>query len=201
MPVEPAQKAPTEAEQRDLLHRKLPAVLDHFRITSWDVLLVGDGSGQSWSMGCGWACAVIDKATMMRKLLWGGWSSGTVGIGEMMPYLHGLAWYHANVGKLVRKQNKSKLLEVHCICDNETVVRQGQREMDRDANAPLWAAIDQCLRNGYLATWHWARRDTIGLNSLVDHVSRCARLAVSELSMDSMVPEMPGASIYNFNPG
>ena len=163
--------------------------------------MVGDGSGQGWAMGCGWACAVIDKATMMRKLLGGAWSTGTVGIGELMPYLHALMWFHANVTKKRRKENPRgfKLMEVHVISDNETVVRQGNHEMARDANLPLWQAIDQCLRDGYLAKWHWAARDTIGLNVLTDHASRSYRLAVQGVTMASLMPEMPTASVYDFN--
>ncbi len=189
---------------RDLLHRALPAVLDHYEIRDWDVLMVGDASGYSWNIGCGWAGALIDRRTMARKLYWGGWSTGTVMIGEIMPYLHGLAWYEANQAKESRRTLNKPILNVHVICDNETIVNQGNHNVDRRKMLPWWSCWAHLLRNGYAARFHWVpghdEGRQVGLNVLCDHVSRYARLLVQDATLAEMVPADPPVSVYDVNP-
>ena len=65
-------------------------------------MIVADGSGCRWDIGAGWGGVVIDRHTRGRKLLSGGWSTGTISIAEIMPFLEGLAWYNDNAAKAAR---------------------------------------------------------------------------------------------------
>lgn len=161
---------------------------------------MGDGSGFAWNIGCGWGCAVVDRQLLSRKLLWGGWNFGTVGVGELMPYLHALMWYQAIVAKKTKAARGGRLIQTHIISDNETVVRQGNRECGRDALAPIWAGIDCIARQGYDLRWHWIERDRVGLNDLADMVSKMARRLISVDSMQELSPEMKEISVYDVNP-
>lgn len=197
-------EAPPAPLSGDLLTRALPAVLDHFQIVDWDVLLVGDGSGYSWNIGCGWAGALIDRQTMSRKLLWGGWSAGTIMIAELMPYIHALAWYESAIAKARRAHLRRGVLKVHVICDNKTIVDQGNHLVDRRKMLPWWSCWAAYLRNGYTARFHQVPGHEagaqVGLNVLCDHVSRCARLLVQTPTLADMVPDLPGISVYDVNP-
>lgn len=190
---------PDSENPNDLSDRRLAAVLASFEIKDCDVLIVGDGSGFAWDIGCGWASILIDLSTFQRKLLWGAWMPGTIGIGELIPYLQALMWFHAHGGKDYQKK-LGRPLNIHVISDNENVVNQGNGNSDRKELAPLWAAVDTICRKGYNVKYHWMGRDQLGLNILADHVSRCARLAMSGLSLADMVTEMPDMSIYDVNP-
>ena len=188
----------------DMLSVSLPAVLDFFGIAEWDVLMVGDGSGYSWNIGCGWAGAVIDRRTMGRKLLWGAWSTGTIMIAEIMPYIHGLAWYESNHADDCRRALRRQVLKVHVISDNKTVVDQGNGHVGRKKMLPWWACLGNYVRIGYEVKWHFnpghEEGRQVGLNVLCDHVSRHSRLLTQETTLAEIVPEMPNLTVYDVNP-
>jgi hypothetical protein len=188
----------------DLLQVALPAVLEHYNITDWDVLIIGDGSGYSWDIGGGWAGVVIDRVSMGRKLYWGAWSTGTIMISEMMAYVHGLAWYDNLYAKARRQQLHKGVLNVHVICDNETIVKQGNHEVGRNKMIPWWNCWMGYLRTGYTARFHQVSGHNegrqLGLNVLCDHISRYARLLVQDNDLAKMVPEIPDINVYDINP-
>lgn len=165
----------------------------------WDILLVGDGSGQGWEMGCGWACVLVDKMSARRKLFFGGMNSGTIGIGELFPYLHAMMWYSRNPGKIRHKRLAKQFghpvtLKVHIITDNEITAKQGNGKAKRNTNIELWSGLDYISRLGYSFTFHWVGRSNIGLNLLTDHISRESRKALENVT----IPD--GCSIYDFTP-
>jgi len=175
-------------------------IMTHLGIYSqnWDVLLIGDGSGQGWEMGCGWACVLIDHYSARRKLFYGAMSSGTIGLAELLPYFHSMLWYSRGPGKsrLDRLQTTRKsnpILQVHIITDSEIIAKQGNGHAKIINNRELWAAFDQFSKMGYAFKWHWLERDTIGLNALTDHISRESRRSVEKVQL----PE--GVSIYDYN--
>lgn len=166
--------------------------------------MIGDGSGFSWNIGIGWANVVIDRHSMGRKLLWGGWSSGNIGIAELMPYVHGLAWYEYNHGPARRKDLRKPVLKIHVICDNETVVLQGNHTIDRKKLLPWWGCWAKYLSNGYTAKFYHTmghkKNAQLGLNVLCDHVSRQARLLMEGMTLASIIPQTPNLTPYDINP-
>lgn len=179
----------------------LEEVLLQLGIANWDVLLVGDGSGTTLERGSGWASILIDHHTGLRKCFWGGMSTGTVNLAELMPYLQGLTWYSRTHGPArlhdlrVRHRRPESCLQVHIVSDSEIVVHQGQGKVRRKANYELWAAMDAVAALGYMIHWHWVGRDRLALNMVTDHLSRLARQAAESIKLPD------GTSIYDFNPG
>lgn len=166
---------------------------------AWDLLLIGDGSGQGWALGCGWASVLIDRHSAQRKLFYGAMNSGTIGIAELFPYVHAMLWYSRGAGKkrLQKLHNQfghAHRLNVHIITDSEITAKQGNGHAKRHTNTELWAAMDQFTRLGYSFSWHWVERDTIGLNVLTDYLSREARKVMNTIELPK------GSSIYDFSP-
>lgn len=187
----------------DLQTAPLAVVLGRLGIdrAATDLLVVGDGSGNRWDHGGGWAAVVVDLRTGNRKLLTGAYSSATNMVCELLPYLHALYWYHEVAGKGARQQ-LGRPLRVAVVSDNETVVKQGNGEWKMKAMAPLWASIIELKRTaGMVVRWHWAARDTIGLNVLCDHMSRHARLThEARVTLVAAVPGDPPVSVFDVNP-
>jgi hypothetical protein len=191
-----AKKRPSADDPSSVYDRSLSAVLEKHEIREWDLVMVGDGSGGSWNIGCGWAVVVVDRVSNLRKLLFAAFNSGTIGIGELMPYWHGLMWFESLIGGK-RRHAKGGLLQAHVISDNETVVRQGNGEIERKTNAALWASIECMCRRGYFIKWHWAGRDTTALNSYVDDVSREVRMLVQDFRPTILTED---STVYHANP-
>jgi hypothetical protein len=163
----------------------------------WDALLVGDGSGISWDRGCGWATVLIDHYTNLRKDFRGAMMPGTVYLSELLAYFHALLWYIRGPGKIRLRSllhNKpGERVKVHIITDNESVALQGRGEYSRKMSEEVWAGMDAIAMKGYELHWHWMRRDSLGLNQLVDHLSRESRIAVEGVKLPQ------NTSIYDFN--
>jgi hypothetical protein len=173
-------------------------VLSELGVTDWDVLIVGDGSGVGWDRGCAWASVLIEHYSMRRAVFKGVWDPGTVGIAELSAYFHALVAYASGPGKtrlhdLLQSRSDARV-QVHVITDNETIVRQGLGVYSRKANAPVWAGIDYVVSTGYRVHWHFLKRDRLGLNQLVDHLSRECRKAVEAIQPP------PGTGPYDYNP-
>ena len=165
----------------------------------WDVLIIGDGSGQGWSFGCGWASVLIDHFSAQRKLFYGGMNSGTIGLAELFPYFHAMLWYSRGPGskrmqRLLAQYGYAQEIKVHIITDSDITAKQGNGKAARKTNIELWAAMDMFTRLGYKFTFHWVRRDNVGLNMLVDHIAREARRSLENIEL----PE--GTSIYDVSP-
>jgi hypothetical protein len=154
-------------------------LLDLLGRPAWDVIIVGDGSGAGWPIGCGWAAALVDRPTGLRKLFHGGMNAGTVTIGELMPYVHALLWYAGKdgPGRKVRYR-AGRDLEVLCVSDSQAVVAASLGPECRHAHRELWAILDAFAASGFRTTFRHVRRDVIGLNVLCDELSRESRKAV-----------------------
>lgn len=173
----------------------LQTVLNNLGVkeTSWDVVIVGDGSGSNWQNGCGWAAVLVDRETKNRRIFYGAMSCGSVNLSELMPYLQCLMWYEA-VRKTWLKTKGKGLTRVHIITDSKLTADQGNNIVDRNANTEIWAAIEDIEQRGYHITWHWMERSSTGLNALTDCVSKSSRIALSNLKL----PE--NSDVYHYNP-
>lgn len=200
-------------QQRALAGISLPTlndILTHCKITQWDVLIVGDGSGLGWDKACGWAGVLIDKAAGARMLGFGAMFPGTVTLGELFPYLHTLLWYTGKDGP--GKQRRAELaarhgrnVHIHVVTDSQTIATSGNNPGSRQAHKPLWAAMDVFPQMGYQIFYHHIPREVVDLNFFVDAVSKAARIglqdtvarAVKQLQKD--VPGLPDdVGIYDF---
>jgi ribonuclease HI len=194
-----------------------------WNIGDWDVLIVGDGSGQGWANGCGWASVLIDRHLDKkggRKLLHGAWNLGTINLAELMPYYHALAWYADWRAKNAHPCSARGLTRVAIVSDCKALVEQGQKILNGDkawedvkANRGLWLALYDFVRLGYVLNFHWAARATSALNVYCDAVANSSRLAVSDTQLKAqqaatalnsvMLPHTKRkepVSIYDCNP-
>lgn len=158
-----------------------------------DVILVGDGSGTgSWTMGAGWACAVINTISNERILVAGGWSCGSVMIAELSAYLQGLMTFEALYGAATRKY-LGRNITVTILTDNQAITQQHHTAFSGlrtggDCN-PIWAALRElCRSGGYILRFQHIPRVSIALNHVCDELAGQARktnqAVVEEESLD-----------------
>jgi hypothetical protein len=156
----------------------LQHVLQRAGIADWDVLIVGDGSGNQWELPCGWAYVLIDRATRGRRCDWGGMSAGSINFAETMPYLHALNWYDQHGGGKERLKQQGTL-KVHIITDSQVIARwgtqaNGAEELPRK-HAILFGGMRELRRLGYIFTFHWAPRLDSRFNWLADLLAGLSR--------------------------
>jgi len=190
--------------------QRLSSLLTHLKISQWDALIVGDGSGTGWKMGAGWASVLIDHASHARKAFWGGMNTGTVTLGELFPYIHALSWYTGKDGPGRHRQRElsqlNRFMQVHIVTDSQVIATSGNRPASRRAHQELWAVFEAYQKRGFEFTFHFVERDRVDLNILVDEVSRQARLAVEDTfdnavtKLRSKYPGLPeDVTIYDFS--
>lgn len=190
----------TRKPEDPLLRASIAQVMTELGVPadSWDVLIVGDGSGTTWKTACGWSAVIIDRRTNARQMFNGAANFGTNHIAELSAYVYALMWYANGPGKealrAVGYARPGGHLAIHVVTDNQTIANQGNRLCSRDGGYELWAAIDAVVSRGYRLMWHWKDRNKLGLNRLTDHLSRQSRLAIEAIGP----PE--GCTIYDFNP-
>lgn len=188
----------------------LASLLQHCKITNWDAVIIGDGSGQGWKMGAGWASVLIDRSSAARKLFYGAMNTGTVTLGELMPYLHALSWYTGKDGPGMRQRKEKialgKQMQVHIITDSQIIAMSGNNPESRKSHQELWKAFDEYRKRGFVITFHFVDRSRVNLNVLMDEVSRQARVDIEETydrAVKTLTERYPGlppdVSIYDFS--
>lgn len=145
---------------------------------SWDFLLVGDGSGSGWDIGCGWGVVLIERDTMKRHLFYGAMHPGTVMLGEIMPYLQALTWLQAELEK--RRKRGSVLRRVHNIhiltdsMANKVIGSRTDKQVSKK-NRGFWAIMTMLERQGLRIKWHHVKRESVALNRVADKLSKLSR--------------------------
>jgi ribonuclease HI len=162
-------------------HELLQAVVDRLGIGSqWDLLLVGDGSGNSWNAPAGWATAFVDHLTRERKLYRGCCNEASINFAEAIPYQQALTKFHAQQGKA--RLRSLGVLRVHIITDSDVVATWGNQTANPTLPLPeqvlVWAGFRELCRLGYHLVWHWVKRNNCELNLLADLVASLMREAV-----------------------
>ena len=185
MPRQPNQRPHTPTVP--LADPHLQPLLDRLHITRWDCLLLGDGSGSGWQLGCGWACGLIPRATHGRKLFCGGLNTGTAFLAETVAYMAPLHWYH-----YYREKHQLKGLAcVHIITDNKALAQQGQQyrtgTLPPKSNPGFWGMLrgfEQAY--GLVIYTHWQARNTTAINGLMDVIAGNSRTTLRDM-------QIPGA--------
>lgn len=191
--------AQTETE---LPTETLDELLDRLGISTWDLLLVGDGSGCNWKHEIGWGCTSIENATFARRTWYGAMSAGTVNMAEIMAYLQPLCWYvDREIKRRKQPKYKTEIRRIHILTDSQYVKTKGSSStMLSSKSGPLWQIFRQFEAQGMVLHWHWIRRETVELNKFVDQLSKAARLNVKDKDLAKQVEVKMARTMYDFNP-
>lgn len=159
-------------------------------ITVWDVLLIGDGSGNGHEFPCGWASVLIDRETRNRKTFYGAMNQGSINLAEMMPYLQGLSWYHNTHGHDRLKIRTPQV--VHVVTDSQVTAlhgnntSHGHEQLPKIGHRALWAAMRDLCSVGYRIQYHWAERSHVNMNYLADLIAGLSRRQIMGVDVDEL---------------
>jgi ribonuclease HI len=169
-------------------------------IGPWDAILVGDGSGSGRTLPIGWGCVLIDKGKG-RKPFYGGCSSGTSHIAEIMPYIQALEWYATRCGV-----GGAMIRRVHIVTDAKAVATIGNDLLsgakvlsDTGPTIGLWAALMAYDRIGLSLKFHWVPRASSTLNCYADAYARICYRAMKAMPAPSS-PEGRTVNTHECNP-
>ncbi len=180
----------------------LQALLLKAGIDDFDLLLVGDGSGSKWGYAAGWASIAIEPDSLERKTFYGACNDATVNFAELMAYLAPLTWFVSRAKKERRRPRRGAFFEIHVITDSQYTETSGEREefIKKTENIMLLAGYQTLGHKGFNVSWHWLERDTSDLNRLTDHLSRTARLSLTEANVPKAVEDRFGFTANTSNP-
>lgn len=102
-------------------------------IREWDVLLVGDGSGQTWERVCGWAAILVDRQTRGRRVFYGAANMGSNNFAECLPYLQALTWFDQFHGR--DRLKASGFLRGHVVTDSQAVATWANQALRPERSA------------------------------------------------------------------
>jgi ribonuclease HI len=191
----PRRKTKTAPETQGLPpHQTLKAILDACRISQWDLLLVGDGSGTGWNDACGWATALIDNHMKTGRFYTGGMNLGSINLAEQMPYFQAVLHWRASGGGKELLERRG-VLHAHIVTDSQVVANHGAQACDFNqilpkTQGPLWAGWRELVREGFVFTFHWAPRESSLLNQACDMLASMARRAVMTQSRQFLSDEL-----------
>lgn len=139
----------------------------------WDVLIVGDGSGNNWNRQAGWGWTIIVRKPMLFRQSGGGaLSNGSSIFAEIMATLHPLCW--------LESQNLPGPLEVFILTDCQAVQRWGSGEAEVKTYASLWSLLKTVSPKNLRLHWHHIPRDVLSLNQLSHMLANYAREMFAE---------------------
>jgi len=188
----------------------LQSLLDYCKISEWDALIIGDGSGAGWDVGIGWAGVLIDRKSCGRKLFFGSANIGTITIAEMFPYLLALSWYTRPKGAGIQRRKdaivQNRPVLIHIITDSLSVVCAGNNLEPKKRQNELWEVFNAYRRRGFEIHFHHVGRSIAAMNVLADEVARQSRLSLHGLFSHVMsilknrYKLSETIDIYSFNP-
>ena len=177
-------------------------MLTRLSITTWDAILVGDGSGSMWGWPIGWGCVLIAKDSATRKLFFGGCNDGTVNVAELLAYLAPLSWYLAEQCAKSPHGRLTGMKQVHIITDSQYAQSKGETKaaVTMTRNTVLWGAFALYERQGLHLTWHWRPREDVQLNKLADALSKGARGLIKNGGLPETIQQAMGLTAASCNP-
>jgi hypothetical protein len=150
---------------------------DYISPDSWDVLILGDGSGSYWGRPGGWASVILDRSLGGYKVLCGAINDTTINICELMPTLYSLHWYHCGPGRKLQHA-RAEPVRVSIVSDCRIICDQGNHLAARDRNEPLWLAIDRYQSLNYDLAFRYVDRELLFGNRVCDRLSKTMRKLV-----------------------
>ena len=103
-------------------------------LPNYDLLLLGDGSGNSAHTCSSWGCVSYSPLTSKVEIHFGAQTVGTNNFAELIPYLTVLWLDNTEKHIFPRK--------IQIVSDSEVSVKCGNREYNRNGNLSLWASFD-----------------------------------------------------------
>lgn len=196
-------KSSGSKKKRDSRSRTLEELLAAEKIKTWDILIVGDGSGSNWDREAGWAATSVERVTMERKVWAGAMNRGTVNVAEVMAYLQPLEWFAARERDRRQKKQPTRAYQVHILTDSEYCRQAGASGgVGAGTNAGLWAAFGAFARLGFVLHWHHIPRNSCGLHEFADSVSKLARRRVKGYHWEQVLSATDDhtTTVYDVNP-
>lgn len=178
----------TKFEREKYRNNSLQYYIDKLKITQWDYIILGDGSGTTRDKPCGWASVVIDKKNRRREYSGRYNFGGSNIVAETMAYVQ-------PVSDIVKQELKlKKARRIHIITDCQYVAEAGNNIEMRRKNPCLWAPFEAAQRHGFFVIWHWWRRDEIRLNQLAHELANAQRKVLNdadelEIALRNTLPE------------
>ena len=151
------------------------------RLPESDILLFGDGAGTCIGSSCGWFATAFLKKTSSVIEFWGGLSSGTNNVAELLPYVFAMWHLDAMVSAADKDWESRRKISVVIVSDSEVTVKCGNGEYTRRANAPLWASIRWFEEKGYQFQWVHVPRNSNVFNLKADVVAKRVRSVLNSL--------------------
>ena len=178
-----------------LLTAPITQILEDCMIPSWDVLIIGDGSGSKVDNPCGWSAVLVDRETSARRLFGGHTNAGSTNFAECMPLIQAMSWYDHYYGQ-TRGSYANSFFNVHIITDSQSVQQAGENASRKGKHsgplAFLTAYIVQMQTKQYRFYWHWRPRNQYALTDLVDTQSKSHRITsndgLAELAAEQSKP-------------
>lgn len=150
----------------------LEAALRELKVTDWNYLLIGDGSGTTWNKTCGWGCWLVENSDTEPERFWGGFSSGTNIIAEVMAYVQPLITLSARKNL---QRNEDHSCRVVIITDCDHLVQAHKNRLQRKSHKAIWSMFDTWAREGIFCTFrHWKRND-LACNRFAHEMANDAR--------------------------
>lgn len=165
---------------------KLLQFMEEKNVTTFDAVLIGDGSGSKWTAGAGWGAVLVqyEPPDMFATAWYGAANRGTVNFAEAMAYLAPLTWLHAHEKEERGRLGGHRMLHVHIITDSQYCRTAGTSPSpSKYANGIIWSALANLKRMGVMLTWHWAPRNLAPYNPYCDDVSRRLNQLVAAYSV------------------
>jgi ribonuclease HI len=149
------------------------AIAEALSLHRWDFIIAGDGSATTWEKTAGFGSILFQKeGAEPYKKFFGGLSSGTNNVAEIMAVLHPLLYLDATVDTSRRKYY------VYILSDSEYVVKTGNGEAKRKSNRALWSAIDGIAERFFLHFRH-VRRMILPANVYGDTIGNLVRKSMA----------------------
>ena len=109
-----------------------------------------------------------------------------------------MQWYVRGPGRALQKilyanEGIHRPINVHIVTDCEIIANQGNRIMNRDTNAALWAAMDSFARLNYQICYTWIPRESLASNKLCDGLSKDMRHLITSIEQRLESTTLPDA--------
>ncbi len=157
----------------------LEALASELSLPSFDLLLIGDGSGTTRDKASGWACVAWNRLIDEIDIHNGAISCGTNNFAELVPYVQAL-WHFDNIYRSICRPGQVAHIEI--ISDSEVTVRCGNGVYVRKGNGCLWGAIEWFEKCGlYKIHWNHVHRNTNRFSKRCDWLAGESRIALEKL--------------------